>query len=60
MDNQISRGIKIANKMISDSQKILEKAINTEDWYKASDMSSYIVGMKQIVVIFELLEKELV
>lgn len=53
---KLARSIKIANKMIADMEKLKSKAIDKEDWRRAGDLSSYIDGMKQTLVIFELLQ----
>ena len=47
-----------ANKMISDAGRKMQRAIWREEWGEAAKMESYISGMRQVLVLFEMVKDE--
>jgi len=54
MNKHLQVALKTAHRMIDKMDKMTADAVRRENWKLAADLESYVDGMKQIRVVFEL------
>ena len=53
MQEKIEQAFKMSQKIIDDTQKLLDAAIEDKNWKRAAELDSYISGMEQTLIVFE-------
>ena len=54
LEEKVKVGLSVAKNLVSDMEAKQGDAIQREDWALAAHLATYISGMNQIVIIFEI------